>query len=106
MNKLIALLLLVPSFAFAGWSTTSGKVTDIYSHDGIVLLTTEITDGPCDVHGGFWWPITDDDSQIMLSLALTSFSIGKKITVVFDSSTPNCTAARAQITHLRILNEN
>jgi hypothetical protein len=105
MKNLILLLLLIPALSFAGWSTSSGSVTDIYSHNGSVLITTGIADGPCNT-GLFWWPTDDSDSQIMLSLALTSFSMGKKITVVYDTATPECLYGFAKITHLRLRNLN
>ncbi len=104
MKYLLIVFALLPSLAFAGWSTT-GKVTDIYSHNGTVLLTTEITDGPCPNRGAFWWPITDDDSDIMLSLVLVSFTTGKEINVVYNSDVPNCISGSfAEITHLRLIN--
>jgi type 1 fimbria pilin len=102
MKKLLFALLLMPALAFAGWSN-GGKVTDIYSHNGSVLIRTSITDGPCAV-GQFWWPTDDTDSQNMLSLALVSFSMGKNITVVYDSEVPGCLYGFAKMTHLRITN--
>lgn len=105
MKNLLFLILLIPALSFAGWSTTSGTITDIYSHDGSILLTTNIADGPCNA-GYFWWPITDPDSQIMLSLALTSFSTGKKVMVVYDPETPECVFGFSKITHLRLINSN
>jgi len=107
MKYVLLLLTILPVLTFAGWSTTSGKVTDIYSHDGSVLIKTEVTDGPCGAGGAFWWSTSDDDSPIMLSLALTSFSMGGKVHVVYNPETPSCTGggAFAKITHLRILSE-
>lgn len=106
MKYLLIVFVLIPSAAYS-WSKTHGKVIDIYSHNGSVLLTTEITDGPCSNKGAFWWPITDDDSDIMLSLALVSFSTGKKISVAYNADDPDCVAGNtfAKMTHLRLINE-
>ena len=105
MKLALIFILLIPSFAFAGWTSTSGKVTKIYSHDGLLLIDTDITDGACDIHGGFYWSTSDPDSQIMLSLALTSFSMGKKVVVVSDMTTPRCVTDRALMTHLALTSD-
>jgi hypothetical protein len=91
---------LFPLDAYSGWSSTRGAVLNIYSHNGTVIIDTEITDGPCGNGKGFWWPITDDDSQVMLSLVLTALSSERQISVVYNPTTPECFANRAKITHL------
>lgn len=88
----------------AGWTSTYGIVTDVYSHNGTVLIGTEITDGPCASKGGFWWPITDDDSDIMLSLVLSAQASGKKIRVVYSDADAECMYGRAKITHIHLTN--
>jgi hypothetical protein len=102
MKNLIFVLLLIPALAFSQWSG-GGKITDIYSHDGSVLVITEIGDAPC-TKGKFWWPTDDSDSEIMLSLALVSFSMGKNISVVYNPEVPECRFGFAKMTHLRLYN--
>ncbi len=96
---------LVSLSTYAGWSKTKGPVGGITSHNGTVLIDTEITDGPCGHKGGFYWKITDSDHQTMLSLALTSQTTGKKISVVFNTDTPSCLYSRAEITHMSLRND-
>ncbi|MFL0805245.1 MAG: hypothetical protein K6L81_16145 [Agarilytica sp.] len=96
-------IFLMPSFVLAGWTNSRGAVTNIYSHNGIVIIHTGIDDGPCDNKGGFWWDVNDPDSDIMLSLALVSFSTGSEIAVVYDSDAPNCTFSNSHMTHLHLV---
>lgn len=85
------------------WSSSAGDVTSIYSHNGIVIIDTAITDGPCGDGHGFWWPISDEDSSIMLSLSLTSQTTNKRIKVIYNATTPECSHNRAKITHLLLM---
>lgn len=102
MRYFLLALVLISCNVFAQWSNTSGEVTDIYSNNGSIFLMTTITDGPCPAAGKFWWLITDPDSSIMMSLALTAFSTGNKIQVVYDQANPQCSYAGAAITHMRL----
>lgn len=106
MKYFVLLLVLMPLCAFGEWSSTAGIVRNIYSHNGYVLIDTGITDGPCVNKGGFWWPISDDDSQIMLSLVIAGQSSGKLIKVVYNSTNPECMYDRAKITHLFLKGSN
>jgi hypothetical protein len=94
---------LSPFSAYGEWSSTAGTVRNIYSNNGTVLIDTNITDGPCGEGKGFWWPITDNDSDVMLSLVLSALSTEKRIKVVYTSSNPECFTNRAKITHLLLL---
>lgn len=105
MKKLILLLLIAPSLSLAGWSGF-GKVTDIYSHDGTILITTEIGDSSCENKGKFWWSTSDTDSEVLLSLALVSFTTGDSISVVYEPNTPECLYGFSKMTHLRINKPN
>ena len=103
MKYFLSLLLIITCNTYAGWSNSYGTVTDIWSHNGSVIIDTELTDDPCgEGKKGFWWPISDSDSQIMLSLSLTAQTAGKKISVVYDPGAPECLYGRAKITHLRL----
>ena len=106
MKYLVVLVLLIPVCVLGEWSSTAGVVRNIYSHNGYVLIDTGITDGPCNNKGGFWWPITDDDSPIMLSLVLAGQSSEKVIKVVYSSANPECMFDRAKITHLYLKGAN
>ena len=104
LAKLVGLIvLLAPMNLLGGWSSTAGTVRNIYSHSGTVLIDTEISDGPCGEGKGFWWPITDDDSQVMTTLVLTAMTTGKRIKVVYSPENPQCLYNRAKITHLLLL---
>ncbi len=99
---LITVLLLCSANALAGWSTSAGKVTRVYSHNGAHVIRTTIIDAVCSP-GSFWWPADDADAKDMFALALSAFMAGKNITVVYDSGNLNCQHGNsAKITHMSI----
>jgi len=86
----------------AQWSTASGEVTSVYSHDGAHVIRTTITDNVC-TPGGFWWPADDSDANDMFSLALAALMAGKKVKVVYDPNNLNCLyGGSTKVTHLVI----
>ena len=103
MKNLLLLMMIIPSFALAGWSTTGGEVTSVYSHNGAHVIRTTLTDNVC-APGAFWWPTGDDsDAKDMFSLALTALVSGKTIRVVYDPNNLDCQhGSSAKITHMVI----
>jgi hypothetical protein len=105
MKKLtiLAMSLLYSTNSFAGWSTSAGEVTKVYSHDGAHVIRTAITDDVCNA-GSFWWPADDSDANDMFSLALAALMSGKNIQVVYDESDLNCNHGNsAKITHMAVI---
>lgn len=105
MNKLIGITLLgfLSASSYAGWTTSSGEVTSVYSHDGANVIRTAITDNVCTA-GGFWWPAdSTEDSKNMFAIALAALMSDKKIKVVYDENAPECQhGGSAKITHMVI----
>ncbi len=104
MNKSTALILsiLFSLNAYANWSSSTGEVINVYSHDGSHVIRTTHTDNICGV-GAFWWPADDPDAKDMFSLALAALMSGKKIAVVYSDTDPDCKYGNsAKITHMRI----
>jgi len=107
MKKILSLatLLSITSIASAGWSSSDGEVTAVYSHDGDHVIRTTITDTVCNA-GNFWWPAEGDnanDAKDMFSLALTALASGKKIRVVYSPGDLVCNHGNsAKITHMVI----
>lgn len=90
------------SLASSNWSATLGSVTQVYSHDSVYFVNSTISDGPCGSPGKFWWPISDPDAKDMYAMALAAFIAGKKIRVVYNYASPNCSSGGALITHMVI----
>ena len=102
--SLLFLLTLISLTSYAGWSTSSGEVTKVYSHNGAHIIQTTLTDNICNA-GMFWWPADSSDAKDMFSLALSAFMAGKKIQVVYDPNNPECVAGyggSTKITHMVI----
>ncbi len=108
MNKFICIAstiiaLLLSTSSYAGWSTSSGEVTRVYSHNGAHVIRTSLTDNACTA-GHFWWPTDDTDAKDMFSLALSALMSGKKIQVLFDPNSLDCRhGGSAKITHMGII---
>lgn len=101
-NKLLVLITFLSINVHAGWTTSSGKVLSVYSHNGNHVIRTTLTDSVCQP-GNYWWPKTDGDAQDMFSLALTAFVAGKEIRVQYDSSDLDCQYGNsAKVTHMVI----
>ena len=104
MKKFIVVLLtLFPLITYAAWTTTSGVIDIVYSHNGIIVIDTALPDNPCGKAGRFWWPTLGGDSAAMLSLSLAAHSTGRPIKVNYDSGNAECSYSGAKITHLAIL---
>jgi len=107
MKKLFSLIALVSisSVVSAGWTTSDGEVTQVYSHNGDHVIRTTITDSVCSA-GKFWWPAEGDnasDAKDMFSLALTALASGKKIRVAYNSDDLACKHGNSsKITHMVI----
>ena len=84
----IPLLSLSP-LSNAGWSSSTGEVTRVYSHNGNHVIRTTLTDPIC-APGNYWWPANDPDAKDMFSLAITALTTGKKIGVAYDPADPDC----------------
>ena len=100
---LLICLILFTGISHADWSTSSGEVTSVYSHDGAHVIRTTLTDGSCEA-GNYWWPADDPDAKDMFSLALAALMSGKNIAVVYSDANPDCAHGNsAKITHMRII---
>jgi len=97
---LIILLIISPS-AFAKWSG-QGTIESVYSHNGYHIIHTTISDNTCGSAGKFYWPTSDDDAKDMLSIALTAFTTSKRVSVVYNETTPDCKWGGEKSTHLAI----
>jgi hypothetical protein len=76
--------------AFA-W-TSSGKVTEVMSHNGVHIVHTTITDGSCSAPGMFFWPAdeaSEPDAKDMLSIALAAL-MGDKFIRMADTGADDC----------------
>jgi len=62
----------------------------VYSHNGIHIVQTTITDDTCNGKGEFWWPADDPDAKDMLAIALSAFMSGKNVQFVHDPDNPDC----------------
>jgi len=105
MRKTIISLLLagVSTSAMAGWSTSSGEVTRVYSHNGAHVIRTTLTDDVC-TPGAFWWPADDSDAKDMFALALAALTAGKKVQVVYADNNLDCQhGGSTKITHMVII---
>jgi hypothetical protein len=101
----ISLLTSIPLGSLAGseWSTTSGTVSAVYSHNGFHFMQTSIPDAPCGAGGRFWWPISaNQNAKDMFALALTAFVAGKRVSVAHDAAAPNCSNSGNLATHMVI----
>jgi hypothetical protein len=92
----------VESFGVPMWTTATGNVTKIYSHEGRHFIKTGIADAPCGIAGYFWWPTSDIDAKDMFALALSAYLAGKRVRVVHDSAASNCDNGGNLATHLAI----
>jgi hypothetical protein len=105
MKKHLWIIVLIMSAGnvFAGWATSSGEVTRVYSHNGSHVIRTTLTDNVCNA-GNFWWPADDSDAKDMFALALSALMSDKKITVVYDPGNLDCKHGNsAKITHMSII---
>jgi hypothetical protein len=102
--NLLWLLALLPmgSFAAPEWSTTTGTVSAVYSHNGFHVVQTSIADAPCGTAGAFWWPTGDSDAKDMFALALAAHLAGKRIRVVHDAAAPSCSNGGNLATYMLI----
>lgn len=100
----ISLLGSLPTALLAAsvWSTASGTVSAVYSHNGFHFIQTSIADAPCGAAGKFWWPTSDADAKDMFALALTAFVAGKRVNVAHDAAAPNCSSDANLATHVVI----
>ena len=106
----IALALVqVPASAQTGW-TSVGQITNIFSHDGLILVITNIQSGPAcaDAQAGwFFWPSSTQqfpDHKEMYALALSAMLSGRSVAFLTDAN--SCwpgTATRA--THAMIASQ-
>jgi len=103
MKKYLLLLVIFPSICFAGW-TEQGEISSIYSHNGFIIIDSSVSSNLCGTNGKFWWPTSDDDSQELLSLALTAFTAGFKVQVVVNDTpaSTDCLYGGNKMTHLKI----
>jgi hypothetical protein len=101
MKVIIVFILIMNSAAaIAGWSSSTGTVTNVYSHNGSHVIRTTLTDNVCSA-GAFWWPADDPDAKDMFALALAALMSDKKISVVYSDSNPDCQHGNsAKITHM------
>lgn len=94
MNKIVlGLMFLIASNVVLAGSTWSGRgrVVDVMSHDGAVVLRTEISSSDACLNGGaFWWSTNDPDSNNMFAIALAALASDMKIAVVYNTSALNC----------------
>ena len=105
MNKhlLVLCILFFSTSSNAGWSTSSGEVLQVYSHNGAHVIRTTLTDNVCNA-GAFWWPADDSDAKDMFSLALSALMAGKKIKVVYDPNNLECKHGNSvKITHMVLI---
>ena len=103
-KTIIGLLLAgMSTSATAGWSTSSGEVTKVYSHNGAHVIRTTLTDNVC-TPGAFWWPADDSDAKDMFALALAALTSGKNIQVVYSDNDLDCRHGDStKITHMVII---
>jgi len=100
---ILAVSLLYSTSSFAGWSTSTGEVTRVYSHNGAHVIRTTITDKVCTA-GSFWWSADDSDAKDMFSLAMAALMSGKKIQVVYADNDLDCRHGNsAKITHMALI---
>lgn len=105
MNRIIitVLLIIISGDVLAGWSTSTGEVTRVYSHNGAHVIRTTLTDDICSA-GNFWWPADDSDAPDMFALALAALTANKKVQVVYSPTTPDCRHGEsAKISHIVII---
>lgn len=72
--------------------------------NGIYVLDTAITNNPCGWVGRFWWSQSDPDAKDLYAMALTAFSAGKRVALVYDEVNPNCSINGALATYMQITN--
>ena len=104
MKRILCLLLMMSSSSlYAGWSSATGLVERVYSHNGSHVIRTTLTDNVC-TPGNFWWPADDSDARDMFALALAALTAGKAIQVHYDTADLGCRHGNAtKITHMLII---
>lgn len=101
---LALILCIAPSISSGADTWTNlGTITAIYSHNGSHIVETTITDGPCGSAGKFWWPTLDTDAKDMFAMALSAFVAGKRIRVVHDPATLNCSNGANLATYMGMM---
>ncbi len=87
------------------WATSNVKFVYPLSNGGFVIGLVDSPSGCTNANNPKYLyvgvgsnGVTQDGAKMMLGTALTGFAAGKKVSVNFDNSTPNCYVNRLLVT--------
>jgi len=95
----------IPASAAEEWASSNVKFVYPLSNGGFVIGLVDSPAGCTNANNPKYLyvavgsnGVTQDGAKMMLSVALTGFAAGKRVSVNFDNSTPNCYVNRLLVT--------